>query len=49
VPQKHVVHDWVDVLNMQARFNKILVYQATVTEKSSGNVNFTDFSDPVGR
>ena len=47
VPQKRVVHDWVDVPNKQASVKEIPVPQAAVTD--SGNVNFTDFADPVDR
>jgi len=45
VPQKRVVHDWVDVSHMQVDFKVIPVAQAAVTDIS--NVNFTDFADPV--
>jgi type IV secretion system protein VirD4 len=47
VPQKRVAHDWVDVPNIQASVKEIPVPQAAVTD--SGNVNFTDFADPVDR
>jgi hypothetical protein len=45
VPQKRVVHDWVDVANTHASFKEIPVAQAAVPDIS--NVNFTDFADPV--
>jgi type IV secretory pathway TraG/TraD family ATPase VirD4 len=49
VPQKRVVHDWVNAPNMQASFKDVPVPKAAVTDNSTGNVNFTDFVDPVDR
>ncbi len=47
VPPKRVVHDWMDVPNMQASYKEIPVPQTAVID--SGNVNFTDFADLVDR
>jgi hypothetical protein len=47
VPQKRVVHDWVDVSNKQASVKEIPGPQAVVND--SGNINFTDFADPMER
>jgi type IV secretory pathway TraG/TraD family ATPase VirD4 len=49
VPQKRVVHDWVDVPNKHASLIEFPVPQAAVTDNTSGNVNFTDFADPIDR
>jgi type IV secretory pathway TraG/TraD family ATPase VirD4 len=45
VPQKRVVHDWVDVANTQVSFKEVPVPEAGVN--NSGNANFTDFADHV--
>jgi hypothetical protein len=49
VPQKRVIHDWVGVSNMQTSLEKISVPNAAVTDNGGGNINFTDFADPVDR
>jgi type IV secretory pathway TraG/TraD family ATPase VirD4 len=47
VPQKRVVHDWVDASSKQASLKEIPVPQAVVIDNTSGNVDFTDFANPA--